>query len=83
MRQKKEQLIITFDTTTEAMRMEKFCMANGIKGRLIPLPEAISAGCGLAWKTEPEEKGRLVEILLREGIIWAQMDIIYIWENFG
>lgn len=74
----KEQLIITFRTTTEAMRMEKFCMANGVKGRLIPLPEAISAGCGLVWKTEPEEKESLVEILLREGIRWEEMQVIYI-----
>ena len=28
----------------------------GIFGRLIPLPSEISAGCGLSWKTKPEEK---------------------------
>ena len=31
MRQKKEQLIITFSTTTEAMRMEKFCLEQAME----------------------------------------------------
>ena len=56
MRKKREQLIITFSTTTEAMRMEKFCQGQDLPGRIIPLPSEISAGCGLAWKTDPDQK---------------------------
>ena len=59
MRQKKPALVITFDTTAEAMAMERFCEKSEIPGRLIPLPGEISAGCGLAWKTTPDEEERI------------------------
>ena len=56
MRKKTKQLVTTFSTTTAAMAMEKEGHRKGIFGRLIPLPSEISAGCGLSWKTKPEEK---------------------------
>jgi hypothetical protein len=37
------------------MTMEKQCNANGIPGRLIPVPREITAGCGLAWRMLPED----------------------------
>ena len=78
MRQKKEQLIITFSTTSEAMRMEKYCLDHGMKGRLIPLPAEISAGCGLAWKTEPKEQAAMKQELLSAGIGWEMMEVLYV-----
>ena len=59
MREKKQWLIVTFDSTTDAMRMEKEAREEDIPGRIIPLPAQISAGCGLSWRTEPEEEGSL------------------------
>ena len=53
MRQKHRQLIITFSTTTQALRVEMFSQENGICGRNNPEPGEIKAVCGLAWKTEP------------------------------
>jgi hypothetical protein len=55
MREKKNYKVITFHTTSAAMAMERCCEANGIGGRLIPVPREISAGCGLAWRMRPEE----------------------------
>ena len=55
MREKKNYMIITFHTTTEAMATEKICNEKGIKGRLIPIPREISAGCGLAWRMDVED----------------------------
>ena len=49
MRPKEERIVISFNTTTMAMDMERKCKASGEDGRLIPLPKEISAGCGLAW----------------------------------
>ena len=46
---KEMKLVITFHTTTDAMAMEQACKAAGADGRIIPVPRAISAGCGLAW----------------------------------
>nr|WP_307991263.1 DUF3343 domain-containing protein [uncultured Niameybacter sp.] len=55
MREKRNYMIITFHTTTEAMATEKVCTQKGIKGRLIPIPREISAGCGLAWRMTIED----------------------------
>ncbi|MGI6070382.1 MAG: DUF3343 domain-containing protein [Blautia sp.] len=76
MRPKKEQLIITFATTSEAMRMEKYCTAHSIQGRLIPLPAEISAGCGLAWKTDPAEQAALIRTLTEDKICWQSMNVL-------
>ena len=66
MRKKTKQLVITFSTTTAAMAMEKRAQEMGIFGRLIPLPSEISAGCGLSWKTKPEEKEKILVFLEEE-----------------
>ena len=36
--------------------MEKRCKEQNIPGRLIPVPPAITAGCGLAWCMPPDAK---------------------------
>lgn len=55
MRTKQNYQILTFYTTTAAMAMEDYCHEQKIPGRLIPLPQEISAGCGLAWRMLPGE----------------------------
>lgn len=42
-------LVVTFHTTADAMAMESWCKKIQAPGRMIPVPRAISAGCGLAW----------------------------------
>lgn len=73
MRKKTKQLLITFSTTTAAMAMEKRAQEMGILGRLIPLPSEISAGCGLSWKTKPEEKEKMLVFLEEEKLKWEAM----------
>ena len=68
MRKKEQKLIITFHTTEEAMEMEEFCRQRQIEGRLIPVPRAISAGCGLAWCAGPETRDILRQLMERTGI---------------
>ena len=60
MRIKELKTIVTFYTTTGAIAMEKRCKEQGIPGRLIPVPPAITAGCGMAWCMPPEEKDRFM-----------------------
>ena len=76
MREKRHQLVITFATTTGAMAMEKFCMEQKIAGRLIPVPREITAGCGLAWKTEPGLRESIAEALQEHGLIWEEMYVL-------
>ena len=73
MRKKTKQLVITFSTTTAAMAMEKRAQEMEISGRLIPLPSEISAGCGLSWKTKPEEKEKMLVFLEEEKLKWEAM----------
>ena len=54
MRAKKPYQILTFYTTSAVMELEAFCKQNGIPGRLIPVPRELSAGCGIAWRMEPD-----------------------------
>ena len=54
MREKQLRLIVTFSTATAAIAMERYCIENGIPGRLIPTPRQITADCGLAWSAQPE-----------------------------
>ena len=63
MRQKRPALVIAFDSTTQALAAETLFTEKGLSGRLIPLPAQISAGCGLAWKSEPEQKQPLLDAL--------------------
>ena len=60
---KEEKLVITFYTTTQAMHMEDICKELNVKGRLIPVPTSIFAGCGLAWCADLSEKENIVRML--------------------
>lgn len=55
MRTKRSYIVLSFHTTLEAMEWEKQCQNRQVPGRLIPLPQEISAGCGLAWRMLPED----------------------------
>lgn len=68
MRKKELKLIVTFHTTADAMAMEKACKDAGAPGRLIPVPRAISAGCGLSWCAALEEKEEIRAVMKAAGI---------------
>jgi len=60
---KKRWLLITFHTTAAAMATEKYCKEHELPGRLIPVPRAITADCGMAWRCEPELRPSLKDLL--------------------
>lgn len=68
MRKKELRLVVTFHTTADAMAMEKACKEHGVPGRIIPVPRAISAGCGLSWCAELEDREQIVEMMRATGI---------------
>lgn len=61
-REKSIRVMLTFYTTTDALRMEKAAVAVGIDGRMIPVPRQITAGCGMAWSSPREKRQALVEL---------------------
>lgn len=68
MRKKELKLIVTFHTTADAMAMEKACKDSGAPGRLIPVPRAISAGCGLSWCAALEDREEIRSVMKAAGI---------------
>ena len=78
MRQKKPTLIITFATTTQAMAMEKLCHDCSLPGRLIPVPREITAGCGLSWKAQPQDKELLLDAMAAAEMKWMECHILEI-----
>lgn len=73
MREKKLQLVISFESTANAMAVERFCLENDLPGRLIPVPKEITAGCGLAWKADVSKKDELVKAFAENDIIYDGM----------
>ena len=68
MRKKELRLVVTFHTTADAMAMEKACKEHNVPGRIIPVPRAISAGCGLAWCAELADKDAVSAMMRQAGI---------------
>jgi hypothetical protein len=64
MRTKSPKIILTFRTNADAMACEAVFNDFNIGGRFIPVPQEISAGCGLAWCMSPEEYKGINESVL-------------------
>ena len=58
-REKSLQLVVTFPNTLSAITMERICKAQSLPGKLIPVPRAISASCGMAWLAPTEARDQL------------------------
>ena len=68
MREKTRKVVFTFSTTTQAIKMEERCKNAGAAGRLIPVPRQISAGCGMAWAAEVQERESLTRLAGQEAV---------------
>lgn len=68
MKKKELKLVVTFHTTADAMAMEKACKEREVPGRIIPVPRAISAGCGLSWCAEISDREAIVSMMKSVGI---------------
>ena len=68
MRKKELKLVVTFHTTADAMAMDKACKEHQVPGRIIPVPRAISAGCGLSWCADLSDREAIVSMMKEAGI---------------
>ena len=68
MKKKELKLVVTFHTTADAMAMEKACKEQEVPGRIIPVPLAISAGCGLSWCAELSDREQIMAMMKKTGI---------------
>lgn len=70
MRRKTPKAVVTFASTSDAMAVEAAAREMGFPGRMIPIPSAISAGCGLSWCVPVEEREALLEAFERESLAY-------------
>ena len=68
------KLIITFDSVYQALALEDICR----NGRIIPLPTAISAGCGFAWATSHIDEDYWNQYLEEQKIEYEKMVVMEI-----
>ena len=73
LRKKEPKVIFTFRTTADAMETERICRDQGAAGRLIPVPRALSAGCGMAWCAPVEARSSLETLFAGNGIEWEDV----------
>ena len=79
MRIKIPKLVISFKSATAAMAMESIIKPE--LGRIIPLPAAISAGCGLAFCANPEDEKIILELMKKNGIEYTNIHIIELYQS--
>lgn len=68
MKQKQHRIVVTFHTTAEAMATEQLCREQGLSGKLISAPRALTADCGIAWSGAPETGNTLLHALTQADI---------------
>ncbi|MGF6906884.1 DUF3343 domain-containing protein [Fusobacterium sp. PH5-44] len=64
MKLSKSKIYITFNSTNEALSMERIAKEQHFPGRLLPVPRKISEICGMAWAIDSEEK-KLIENFIK------------------
>ena len=72
MKEKVLTTVVTFETTTQAIAMERECKKNKFTGRLIPVPREISASCGLAWKCGEQNEEESLEVMKNRWEEWEE-----------
>ena len=76
MRRKRPALVLTFASTSQAIAAEALFTQKGLPGRTIPVPAQVAAGCGLAWKAEPEDKQALLDALAQAGYAYEACAVV-------
>ena len=70
MREKTPKVVVTFETTTDAIVFESESKADpeALPGRIIPVPSEISAGCGLSWCADKQYRETLLGSIESKGL---------------
>jgi len=75
-RERRLKVIVTFPNTTSALAMETSCRRDGMPGRIIPVPNRISAGCGFSWCADAEDRPRIEEYLQAEKLVFSAVHLL-------
>ena len=64
---------LKLQTAAGALALKDCAAAYGLEGRLIPIPCALSAGCGMAWREPARNKQRLEAALAAEEVEYERV----------
>lgn len=64
-------VIVGFDTTSEAILTEEFFKDKPLRGELIPIPEKLGAGCGLCYKFYSDDLEEIKKIIKENKISYS------------
>lgn len=67
MNAQKDEVVLTFANTHGAITAEKTLLAAGLAVRVMPLPDAIGAGCGISLRVDFDEMKNAVSVLEKAG----------------
>ncbi len=67
------KIIIIFKNTPDAVKTEKLATADGMPGKLVPVPRKISKGCGLGWLINQGEEEKIRSVMFNNGIVPEDM----------
>lgn len=73
MREKKEVVVISFKKYGGALELEELLAGEKRFGRVIPLPSAISAGCGFAWRADLDVEEELLKKMKENNILYDKI----------
>ncbi|MDQ0508763.1 Protein of uncharacterised function (DUF3343) [Aedoeadaptatus ivorii] len=65
--------IVTFESITDAMAFEVAAAEEGLTGKIIPLPDVLSAGCGYAWREAAPGEEALKAFLARGAVAYESL----------
>ncbi len=73
---KEKHLIITFDTMTSSIYMDRLCSQNNVEGRIITVPKEIDKGCGSAFATKNLDKEFWIKFMEDNNVKYSKIYIM-------
>lgn len=73
---KVKHLVITFETMTMAIYMDRLCSQNNIQGRTIPVPKEIDVGCGSAFASKNLDENFWINFMKENNVKYKQITIL-------
>ena len=66
-------IYITFPTTTSAMWFEQLAREQNLRGRIVPVPRALSASCGMAWAAPEDEEAKVRKAICENAVHFSKI----------
>ena len=72
------EAVIAFARTVDAIRAEQALAGAGLAPRVMPLPSAIRAGCGICLRVDIDHRGDALDVLAQSGLTHAGLYMRYV-----